>query len=118
MFINVVLPAPFSPRRPMISPRRSSILTVSLARREPKRLVISLSRRTISGSAALARGSAGLRLFVVDLDNKRPAFDFFLACLDLGLHIGWHLILEGAKRREAAAAVLHEGVNAVILSGE
>ena len=45
---NVVLPAPFGPIRPRISPERTSRSTASTAVRPPKRLVSSLATRTVS----------------------------------------------------------------------
>src|SRR6185503_510159 len=113
IFISVVLPAPFSPRSPTISPRRRSKLTTSLASRDPNLLVMPRSRRTISGSAPTGAGggSARFRFFVVDLDNKCPALDLFLARLDFGFHVGCNLILKGAQRRQAAAVISHEGID-------
>src|SRR5438445_1627090 len=43
-FISVVLPAPFSPSRPWISPRRTVSETLSLAVSSPKRFVMPTSR--------------------------------------------------------------------------
>src|SRR5215216_2172844 len=120
MFISVVLPAPFSPRSAIISPRRRSKLTASLASRDPNLLVMPRSRRTSSGSALTGAGvtSARFRFFVVDLDNKGPALDLFLARLDFGFHIGWNLILKRAERRQAAAAMLHERIDTIVFSLE
>src|ERR671911_577962 len=50
MFISVDLPAPFSPRRAWISPRRSSRSTPSLAVTAPKRLTMPRSSRASSAA--------------------------------------------------------------------
>src|SRR5687768_1915936 len=118
MFISVVLPAPLSPKSAMISPRRNSMLIESLARSAAKRLVIPPSRSTTSGSGDGDMELARFRLFVVDFDNKRPALDLFLARLDLALHLVWNFIVESPKRRKAAATVLHERVDSVVLRRE
>src|SRR5262245_51817365 len=54
MFISVVLPAPFSPSSPTTSPRRTSKVMPSLATSGPNRLVMPVSRRTVSLSDAIA----------------------------------------------------------------
>src|SRR3954466_10846983 len=50
MFINVDLPAPFSPSSAWISPRRSWRSTASLAVSAPKRLVMPRSSRASSAA--------------------------------------------------------------------
>src|SRR3954451_16801658 len=56
MFINVDLPAPFSPSRPWISPRRSWRSTASLAVSAPKRLVMPRSSRASSAAPDASGG--------------------------------------------------------------
>ena len=52
MRIVVVLPEPFGPRKPTISPRRTCIETSSTTVRSPKRLVRWRTSMTVSGIAA------------------------------------------------------------------
>src|ERR1041385_9426460 len=55
MFINVVLPAPFSPSRPSTSPALSVRSTESQARTAPKLLLIPrMARSSVMGGALMA----------------------------------------------------------------
>jgi hypothetical protein len=52
---RVVLPAPFGPMRPRISPLRASIVAASSARKPPKSTTIASARRRTSGGSERAR---------------------------------------------------------------
>src|ERR687887_20971 len=53
--------------------------------------------------------SARLGFAVVDLDGEAAILDGLFLRGDLGDHVGRDLAVEGAERRDGAAAGLHEG---------
>ena len=56
IFIVVVLPQPFDPTKPKISPRRIRKLTSSTATKSPKRIVRSLASMAVISSPAMSSG--------------------------------------------------------------
>src|SRR6187200_2249462 len=108
METRVDLPAPFSPSSASTSPAPSSSETASLATSAPKRLVMPERRRTGAGPV-IARPLFRGRLRGLDVG---------LLGLDLGHHIGRHLLLERAERSELRSLVLHHRIGAVVLGGE
>src|SRR4051812_1617751 len=102
MFIRVDLPAPFSPSRAWISPRRSSKSMASLATSAPNRLVIP---RSSSASASPGIGVCPSSSWL--LDRVRDVADLAAddVLLDLVDLVGVLLAL-GVHLAEAHAAVL------------
>src|SRR3982750_461109 len=110
MDTSVLLPAPFSPNSASTSPCASVSEIASLATKLPKRLVMPVNASAVL-TATAADVSRSLRrrlgLAIVDLDRELAVGDRLLGRLDLGHDLGWHLLLEGAQRRELGALVLH-----------
>src|SRR5262245_44710590 len=102
MFIRVVLPAPFSPSSPRISPRSSVRSMSSLARRPAK--LFEMPRISISGAGI---GSVGGRRRLVDIDAEGAVEDLPLLLLHQFLHIRRQLLLEDMIGREIGAALGH-----------
>src|SRR5262245_5778871 len=96
MFINVDLPAPFSPRRAWISPRRRSRSTPSLAVSDPKRLT--MPRSSSASSAASVVGDDCVNVLLDRVGHGDAAVQDAL----LGLHGGVLVLL--ALRVELAQA--------------
>src|SRR2546426_2308611 len=80
MFISVLLPAPFSPRMPRISPVPTSTVTSSLASTPGKRLVMCSSRSAVS---------------VVVMGQKRP--ERHVAPADMSFSTGKRSLLGGQR---------------------
>src|SRR5919201_6612592 len=109
MFISVVLPAPFSPRRAWISPARTSKLMSSLARTPGKRLVMprisSAGGRSVmcsrcGGPATAGPPPAHARSFE---RVERPRLHVGDRLVDLRLKAGRRR--DVADRRDADAAI-------------
>src|SRR4051812_4835086 len=101
MFIRVDLPAPFSPSRAWISPRRSSKSMASLATSAPNRLVIP---RSSSASASPGIGSGpSFQLLDLRRDVRDVARDDLL--LDL-FGLVRVLLARGVELAEGDAVVL------------
>src|SRR5947209_2468624 len=78
MFISVLLPAPFSPRMPRISPVPTSTVTSSLASTPGKRLVMCSSWSAFgviveAFTSAFGGAMGQIQAFGVRLDSQEPA---------------------------------------------
>src|SRR5262245_4926013 len=116
MFISVVLPAPFSPRRPRISPRSRTRSMSALARTRPK--LFEMPRISMRGVAMTRPASVGDRRGLVDVDAEIALEDLLPALLDEVLHLGGQLRLEGVIGREIGAALAHAREVAIVLRRE
>src|SRR3712207_6810625 len=124
-FIRVDLPAPFSPSRQWISPGTMSRSMLSLATRDPNRLVMPRSWRPLpvpaAGAEMASAVTSGGRLRLgLDLDLARD--DVGLQGVDLGLEIRRDLGIEIVVGRQPGALVLQRAneravVEAAVLRG-
>src|ERR671937_415190 len=119
MFMSVVLPAPFSPRMPRISPTPTSTVTSSLASTPGKRLVMCSSRSAVgvvvmgrkrpercdapadmsfsTGKRSLLGGQRGHGNLAGDDPLARPGHG--------GFDPGRHHVRQGVIRGQADAAI-------------
>src|SRR6266508_2484783 len=115
MFMRVVLPAPFSPRRAWISPGSTVRSTWSLATTPGKCLVIPLSSSLTAPRYPWMRGAPfrvlpsspnTLGLVVLGVDGDRPADDPLLQLIQFALQVGGDLAIPLVEWSEADAIVL------------
>src|SRR5690606_7694713 len=87
IFMSVLLPAPFCPSRPWISPRWTLRQTLSHATTGPNRLVISVS--STAGTATVAVAVPATSSLPVDcrVDIELSGTDVLHQLVNLGLHV-------------------------------